>query len=336
MNEVILPDSPQRNPYGPLTPTQMFERTFELLRESPGLFFGIALLVIAVEVIFAILVGGGGSLLGHNATASASIAKALFVAPLALLGAVVIYVFAQIVQGALFLATRARLTRAPMTVGDACQAAAVHIGRLVGISLLIGVRVFAYMLLIFIPVGILMGIMAAVAHVPMSFQAGFASRVGIFSMLLIFLMVFVVAMLWLAIRYALAIPACLEENLRVTDAIRRSISLSRGSKGRLLALFLAVGVAWIAILALVTPLQLVAKHAGTGQGAGLSLAAAAIRIFFSWVLITFTGVATTLCYFDLRVRKDGFGAAAVVPVLQPPPIVPTATPDWPIEDLPIS
>jgi membrane-anchored glycerophosphoryl diester phosphodiesterase (GDPDase) len=148
-------------------------------------------------------------------------------------------------------------------------------------------------------------------------------------------------MFWLVIRYALAIPAALAENLSITEAIRRSIQLSKGSRGRLFALYLVMVAASIVMAAITVPMQLIATHAtvihsAAAPATALIFAAAAIRILFSWVLIAFMGVATALCYYDLRVRKEGFGAVDPAPVSEIPPTPPPSTPDWPIEGIPVS
>ncbi|MEO6830144.1 MAG: hypothetical protein ABI164_10075 [Acidobacteriaceae bacterium] len=349
-DDAMLSGSPQRNKYGPLTPGEMFERTFALLREHAGLFFGIVLVVIGIEIAIGVVLGGSGVWMGRYGTQAAPVAKALFFIPVALLGAALIYIVTQIIQGALFLATRATLVHAPMSIGEACREAAEQTGRLVGISILVALRIIGYMLLLNIAAGVLVLIALAASGMRHSFSqnpfhAGHGAVLGVEIFVAVFLLavalLYVVVFFWLILRYAVAIPACLEENLRVTDAIRRSISLSRGSKGRLVALFLAICCAWIAMACITVPLQLMATH--TGHSA-LILLAAAIRIGFSWIVIAFLGVATTLCYFDLRVRKDGFGAQPVVPVLGAPSgldIPPAgATPplltDGPIEDLPVS
>jgi len=64
---------------------------------------------------------------------------------------------------------------------------------------------------------------------------------------------------------------------------------------------------------------------------------AAFRIFVSAVIVAVMGIATALCYYDLRVRKEGFG------IVMPPPAVPIAPAEpWPLPptepagDLPIS
>jgi hypothetical protein len=347
MNDnVILPGPPKRNAYGPLSPSEMFERTFALLRENPGLFFGIVLVVIGVEIVVGAVLGGGGFWMGRFNSGAAPIARALFVAPLAFLGGALIYIFAQIIHGALFVATRAKLANALMTVGDACRLAADKTGRLIGIAILIALRIIGYVVLLDIVAVILVviGFAAAGVHHHFSQNAfhyghgpalGFGILLG--SFLLAVLIAYLAALLWVVVRYAVAIPAALAENLPVTDAIHRSISLTRGSKGRLIALYLLVGCVSIAIAALTVPLQLMSGHRGTMHSEGLLLAAAAIRILSSWVIMAFMGVATTLCYYDLRVRKEGFGMELVTPIIAVSPAAAVApNPDYPIEDLPVS
>jgi hypothetical protein len=344
MNDVVIPsNSPQRNIYGPITPGEMFERTFALLRENPGLFFGIVLVVIGVEIVVGGVTGIGGVWMGRTNMGAAPIARVLFEVPLALIGAALVYIFTQIIQGALFLATRAKLGNAPMTVGEACSLAANNVGRLVGISILVALRIIGYMLLLDFAAGLLLFLPALAlgdtVHLTDMFRAGHGPLVGagifyVFFMLAVFV-VYVAVMFWVVLRYAVAIPAALEEDLPITDAIHRSITLSRGSKGRLIALYLSVACAWIVMAAFTVPLQLMARHSVTGH-AGFLFAAAAIRILFSWLVIAFAGVATALCYFDLRVRKDGFGAAPAAPIVEIPPAASGLSPDWPIEDLPVT
>ncbi len=344
MNDIVIPsNSRQRNIYGPITPGEMFERTFALLRENPGLFFGIVLVVIGVEILVGAVLGVSGFWTGHYNMGAAPIAKVLFEAPLVLIGAALVYIFTQIIQGALFLATRAKLANAAMTVGEACSLAANKTGRLVGISILVALRVIGYMLLLDIAAGFLLFLpvlaLGGAAHLTGMFRAGHGPLVGagifyVFFMLAV-IAAYIAVMFWVVLRYAVAIPAALEEDLPITEAIHRSITLSRGSKGRLLALYLAVAGVWIVMAAFTVPLQLMARHGVTGH-AGFLFAAAAIRILFSWLLIAFVGVATALCYFDLRVRKDGFGAAPAAAIVEIPPAGSDAPPDRPIEDLPVT
>lgn len=337
----VIPNSP--NVYGPITPSQMFERTLALLRENAKLFFGIVLVVIGVQIVVGGVLGGSNVWMGHSTVGAAPLIKGLFLVPISLLGAALIYIFTQIIQGALFIATRVKLENVPMTVGDACRLAAEKAGRLVGISILVALRIIGYLLLldfiaglIVLAVAVLCGVSSHLADLR-QLGHGFAPGIAVFSIVVLAVAVaYVCVMFWLALRYAVAIPASLEENLPVTDAIRRSIHLTRGGKGRLLALFIVLGFLWVSLIVLTVPLQLMAGHSGVAHAGLLVLLAAAIRIFFNWLFIAAAGVGTALCYFDLRVRKERFGASSPLPGLGVLPTLPPPATDWPIEDLPVS
>jgi hypothetical protein len=356
----ILPNPSQPNIYGPITAGQMFERTFTLLRENFKLFFGIVLILIGVEIVFggitAGFMGGNAILMARSSVGPASIGRILFLMPVMFVGGVLLFILIQIIQGALFIATRAKLEDTPITVGEACKLAADRVGKLIGISLLIILRVIGYILLFVIGfvilgaiIALFTGLMHAAAGNP--FSRGHLPGVGVIASLLLFLGVAAIAYLlfwlWLASRYALSIPAALAEDLSVTESIRRSIRLSKGSRGRLYALFLAIVGADLAIALVTVPFQLMLQHGARGiyghQGVAfgvIGILLAGFRILVSAIIVAVMGIATALCYYDLRVRKEGFGVAIPPP---PAPLVPIAPAEpWPLPpaeptgDLPIS
>lgn len=355
MNDnAIFPGTPQSNIYGPLTVSQMFERTAALLREYPKLFFGIGLLILGVELVVGGVLGGSELWINRATDGNAPFVKVLFVAPLVLLGAALIYIFAQIVKGAIFFATRAKLTNLPMTVGDACKLAAEKAWRLIAISIMVALRILGFVLLLyfaFIVLGVIVGVTSGIfAHgmrhrFGFQFNHGHLAGMGIFLGLFLVLGIAYLAILfWLILRYSIAVPAALEENLFANESIRRSIQLTRDGKGRLIALFLVVFGIYIAVVAMTLPMQLMMAHAARTHLGGLPptfhLLAALISIFgniVSSAVIVFAGVATTLCYYDLRVRKDGFGMGTVaVALLEPPISPPPPVLDGPIEDISVS
>ena len=339
----ILLNPSQPNVYGPIAAGQMFERTFQLLRENFKLFFGIVLVLIGVEIVFggimAGVLGGSAFLLGGSAVGPASLGRILFLMPVVFVAGILLVILIQIIQGALFIATRAKLADTQITVGDACKLAADQVGRLIGISLLIVLRVIGYVLLFVLAFGILAGVIGAfggLMHVAAGnpFSRGLLPSAGVIAFILLFLVAglfaYLLFWLWLASRYALSIPAALAENLSVTESIRRSIHLSHGSRGRLYALFLAIVVADLAIAAVTVPFQLILGHGAYGNHGiafgAIALLLAGFRILTSAFIVAIMGIATALCYYDLRVRKEGFG------VVTPPP--PTALPIAPAEPLP--
>ena len=353
-DDAIVPDFSQPNVYGPITAGQMFERTFQLLRENFKLFFGIVLVLVGVEIvlggIMAGVLGGSAFLLGLSAVGPASLGRVLFLMPVVFVAGILLFILIQIIQGALFIATRAKLADTRIAVGDACKLAADKAGRLMGISLLIVLRVIGYVLLFVLAFGILAGVIGAfggLMHVAAGnpFSRGHLPSAGVIAFVLLFLVAglfaYLLFWLWLASRYALSIPAALAEDLPVTESIRRSIHLGHGSRGRLYALFLAIVVADLAIAAVTVPFQLILGHGAYGHHGiafgAIALLLAGFRIVTSAFIVAIMGIATALCYYDLRVRKEGFG------VVVPPPAVPNppaeiwpVPPDTPTGDVPIS
>lgn len=353
-NNPVLPRIPLHNPYGPISATQMFERTLTLLHENFGLFSGIVLVIIGIEVVIGGILGGSGLWVQHSGADAAPILKALFILPLSLLGGLMIFIFVQLAHGAIFIAAQARLAGVRITAGEACQRAADRIGRLIGISILVALRVFGYLLLFYFAAGIVLVVVALSLGGISKLAAGAAAlRMGspqamgsvliLVVVALALIVVYLCFLLWLVVRYAVAVPAALAEDLPVTDAIRRSIQLTRHSKGRLCALYLVVGLIWIAFMALVLPMQFLMFHKVSlqpgfhpGMGGSLNLVVEGCKILLSAVMLAFVGIATTLCYYDLRVRKENFGDPAAPLILEVPPtplapIMPAA----PVEDFPL-
>ncbi len=105
------------------------------------------------------------------------------------------------------------------------------------------------------------------------------------------------------------------------------------------------------------PVQLLAAHAAGQHRVSpilttmIVLFLAVCRILVGAITTAFIGVATALCYYDLRVRKDGFGAPMAAPfadsssTISPPladrpnldrPVPHPPIADGSVEDLPVS
>ena len=112
---------------------------------------------------------------------------------------------------------------------------------------------------------------------------------------------------WLSLRYALAIPACIQEGIGTLHSLKRSVSLSKGSRGRIFLLLFVVGVAWSVILmVLMSPtFILVARNKGHVL-LGLTMYTLAISFLCSTLLKPLYGIGLTLLYYDARIRKEGF------------------------------
>lgn len=126
----------------------------------------------------------------------------------------------------------------------------------------------------------------------------------VFGLFLLAALVYAVIM---GLRYSLAVPACVIENLPARKAIRRSIELSKGARGRIFLLGLLV-IAVQSGLVLITQLFFIVatvKHHGE-----LPVLVRALQQIVAFFTNTFVGpiyaTGFTLFYYDQRVRKEGF------------------------------
>ncbi len=112
----------------------------------------------------------------------------------------------------------------------------------------------------------------------------------------------------MSLRYSLAMPVCVVESVAAGPAIKRSIELSKGSRGRIFVLGLLV-YAIRTLLGLLFGFPLIfyaAKHVGHPLPLGLMM----LTQIAGFLINTFIGpiysTGLTLFYYDQRVRKEGF------------------------------
>jgi len=111
----------------------------------------------------------------------------------------------------------------------------------------------------------------------------------------------------MSLRYALALPACVVENVKARQALRRSIDLSKGSRGRIFVLGLLVGAIKLGLVMVTQIFIVVAAIKQHGQlGPGLTALSQIIAFFTNSFLGPIYATGITLFYYDQRVRKEGF------------------------------
>ena len=118
------------------------------------------------------------------------------------------------------------------------------------------------------------------------------------------------AVVWavlMGLRYSLAVPASVVEDLPARKAIRRSIELSKGSRGRILVLGLLVVAIQIG-LGMITQLFFIVatfKHRGD-LPAGMRALQQIVAFFTNTFVGPIYATGFTLFYYDQRVRKEGY------------------------------
>jgi hypothetical protein len=150
--------------------------------------------------------------------------------------------------------------------------------------------------------------------------------------------------IWMLLRLSLAFPACVVEQMSATAALKRSISLSRGTKGRIFLLYLlGVALNYLLSLAITIPAVIaIALVPGANSPQYAETAAMVILIVvygsaFAVQALTkpVYGIALMLFYYDQRIRQEGFDIELLMQragLVAPPPPPPTET--WPPSILP--
>ncbi len=138
---------------------------------------------------------------------------------------------------------------------------------------------------------------------------------------------------WLSLRYSLAIPACVQEEIGPLRSLKRSVLLSKETRWRIFLLLLVVGLAWfIAFVAVMMPVFVfAAKHPGHTSILA-TIYTLAVTFACGTLLHPVYGIGLTLFYYDARVRKEGYdvewmlehAAMPEAPSMDAPPVGPGA------------
>jgi hypothetical protein len=111
----------------------------------------------------------------------------------------------------------------------------------------------------------------------------------------------------MALRYALAVPACVVEDLTARKAIKRSIELSKESRGRIFILWLLVLVLQIGLFAVSQIFFIWAAYKNHFVlPPGLSALQQIISFFTGAFVFPILATGITLFYYDQRIRKEGY------------------------------
>ena len=113
--------------------------------------------------------------------------------------------------------------------------------------------------------------------------------------------------LWLTLRYSLAVPASIEEKLGALRSLKRSVFLTRDTKGRILVLLLIVMAAQGTVVsALMMPVFALMVRAHGQTSPGITAYIVAVGALSSALIKPIYSIGLTLFYYDARVRKEGF------------------------------
>lgn len=148
---------------------------------------------------------------------------------------------------------------------------------------------------------------AAAAQVPQDPARMIAAGVGMLVLAPLMLLATVYGV-WMSLRYSLAIPSCVVEDLTAKQAIRRSIKLSEGSRGRIFVLGLLVYAVRLMLgLLFGFPIIFIAfKHLGRPLPIGWMVFQQLGAFFTNALIGPIYAIGLTLFYYDQRIRQEGY------------------------------
>jgi len=311
----------------PLTLGEILDRTAQLYRENFLLFAGISAVYAGVMLILSLLQIGLGELLRVlHLTQQLNWLTVAFV----ILFLPLMFIFVGAAVAANNRAVAWVHLGQPATIAGAYKSILPRLGRYLWLMTIAAFVIWAPFVLLYAAylgfIALYAGPRGALAHSGAHANPAAAAVFALVSIAFFLLILPALAYtIFMALRYALAVPASVVENLKARAALRRSVELSKGARGRLFVLALLV-VAIQTSLVLIT--QLFFIIAAFRQHGLLPAWLRALQQVVGFLTNSFIGpiyaTGLTLFYYDQRVRKEGFdiewmmqAAGLTVPELPP-------------------
>jgi len=297
----------------PSTLGEILDRTADMYRSRFLVFLGIASLPAGVVfasavVVFLFFAWMGAQGRSVDPTVGGVVAL-LFLSGCGVILAPLCAGVAALGAGALNHAAVAAFHRQRMGIREAYKAAWKRGWRYIGIFLIEG-------LIIFVAPGIAGSLLIGIAGVSASMMGGSDPAGNVFGILMVLLLLgLTVYGVWMLLMLCLAFAASAAENAPAWTAVKRAIFLSKGTRGRILVLYvLGIVLRWSFSILLTTVFVIIVMaipHMNSPQHASL-LGTITLFVVYggSFAVRAFTKpvytIAQLLFYYDQRVRKEGF------------------------------
>lgn len=283
----------------PLGLSEILDRTFQLYRARFTLFLGIAAVSTILELLWSACQLGFSSRLPHSHIGAA---QQVITTVTAIAGWAFGFACAALATAAINRAVLAIYEGKPAGIADAYGALRGRWFTCVWASMLAFFVAWSPMILVVLGAVVSVVLAGSAKSLTMAnavtFVYGFAAVAAVIAAPLC---------VWLTLRYSLAIPACIQEGLGTVSSLKRSVQLSRDSRGRIFLLLLVVGTAWMILLtALMIPsFALLAKNRGH-MAVGAMIYTLAVSFLCNTLMKPVYGIGLTLFYYDARIRKEGY------------------------------
>ncbi len=298
----------------PLSLGELLDRTFTLYRGNFWVFAGIMSIPAALGIPLTFLV------LQFDSNMFVNPAKPVVPSPGLILGflggyflfMIVLVVVYSIVAAAITYAVSEAYLGRKSSIATAYKSVRGKVWRLFGVALNVILRLIGIMVGVGIVVGVAGAFLLAGLGAAGALATGSQIAMGIVGALFILVLygAALAAMIYLGLRYAVAIPALVLEDLGVLASIRRSVQLTKGRRGQV---FIALLLAWfISIVGTIvfympfyipTMIMMMRSHAIPGWLALMSSVSAAVGSAITSPIFL---IVLVLCYYDTRIRKEAF------------------------------
>lgn len=302
-------------PLHPSNLSEILDRTAQLYRSRFLVFAGIAVIPTAAilipacaVILFLLWVGSFGSNAANPAIAGGLAAVLAIV--VVLVAAPVWLAVAALTSGAMSHAAARACMDEKTTIREAYKIVWRRGWHYIGLYI---VQMFLIWGVPFAVWFSLLGLTAVAVTVVHRAGAAAGALVG-FAAFVIMAALFVYGVLML-LRLSLAFPACVVEQIDILAALKRSSRLSKGSRGRIILLYLlGAALTWIVSMGITIPLTIIiALFPGAGnperaQTAAVVMAVAVYGAAFAVqaLIKPVYGIALMLFYYDQRIRLEGF------------------------------
>ncbi len=284
-------------PLRPMSTGEILDRTFNLYRNNFVLFAGIAVVPPALMLVVQLIEAGMVATPGHPRAIGTGLAAAGAIGMI--VGVVAYLVGLAVAHAATVFAVSAVHLERGTSIGESYGRVRGRYGRVMWVIAQAALRSF-------LP-SVLLIIVAAIA-MPMAIKG--AGKAGAaLAGIVIFLAIIVAAVMGMVLylRYALAVPACVLEDIKAGDAIRRSVALSQGSRGRIFVIYFLMGVInYIILVVFMIPAAILAAATAKGSPAVATLFTSLAGFLAGALAGPIATIALSLVYFDQRVRKEAF------------------------------
>ncbi len=334
-------------PLHPSSLGEILDRTAQLYRSRFLVFFGIAVIptgvaLVSATVIFLLFAWAGSSGTASSAPEVVGIVALLVFLALLLVAFPAIIAVTALGTAAMNHAVARAWQDEKTSIRDAYRIAWRRGWNYIGLFLLEALLVWGAPVVVWIVL-----VIFAVAAAAMAQSAGMgAAADALFAIGAVAVVIaLAVYCIWMLLRISLAFPACVVERIGATAALKRSYSLSKGTRGRIFLLYLLVtALNYLLSLVVTVPVIIViallpgANNPQNAQTAGMVMLFTIYGSAFAIQALTkpVYGIALMLFYYDQRIRQEGFDIELLMQragLVAPAPPQPEAA-SWPPSILP--